>query len=91
MLAPIVTMLTLLSIGRIFYSDFGMLYFLTRNSTALYSITDVIDTYVFRALRSTGDIGMAAAAGFYQSVVGFILILTSNLVVRKANPEYSIF
>lgn len=91
MLTPIITMLTLLSIGRIFYSDFGLLYFLTKNSTALYSVTDVIDTYVFRALRSSGDIGMSAAAGFYQSVVGFVLILTSNLVVRKANPEYAIF
>lgn len=91
MIAPLITMLTLLSIGRIFYSDFGMFFFLPRNSGALYSVTDVIDTYVYRALRLSGEIGMAAASGFYQSVVGFILILASNLLVRRINPENAIF
>ena len=91
MLTPLITMLTLLSIGRIFYSDFGMFYFLPKDSGALYPVTDVIDTYVFRALRNTGEIGMAAASGLYQSVVGFVLILASNLIVKKVNPENAIF
>lgn len=91
MLTPLVVMLTLLSIGRIFYSDFGMFFFLPRNSGALYPVTDVIDTYVYRALRLSGEIGMAAASGFYQSVVGFVLILASNLLVKRINPENAIF
>ena len=57
----------------------------------LYPVTDVIDTYVYRSLRVTGDIGMAAAAGFYQSLVGFVLVLLSNRVVRMFNKENAIF
>lgn len=91
MLTPLIVMLTLLSIGRIFYSDFGMFYFLPRDSGALYPLTDVVDTYVYRALRNTGEIGMAAASGLYQSVVGFILIFASNMLVRKVNPDNAIF
>lgn len=91
LITPLIIMLTLLSIGRIFYSDFGMFYFLPRDSSALYPVTDVIDTYVYRALRNTGEIGMAAASGFYQSMVGFVLILCSNLIVKKINPENAIF
>jgi putative aldouronate transport system permease protein len=57
----------------------------------LYPTTDVIDTYVFRALRDVGDIGMASAAGLYQSIVGFILVLISNWIVRKIDREKSLF
>jgi len=84
-------MMTLLQIGKIFYSDFGMFYFLTRNSGGLYATTDVIDTYVFRALRVTGDIGMSSAVGLFQSFIGLILVLTSNLIVKKSNPDHAIF
>ncbi|MDR0642714.1 MAG: ABC transporter permease subunit [Treponema sp.] len=90
-LIPLITLLSILAIGGIFYSDFGMFFFLTKNSGPLYPVTDVIDTYVYRALRVTGDVGMASAMGLYQSVVGFILVLVSNLVVRKINPESGIF
>ncbi|MDR3167800.1 MAG: ABC transporter permease subunit [Treponema sp.] len=90
-LVPIITLLLILSIGKIFYADFGMFYFLTRDSGMLYPVTDVIDTYVYRALRVTGDIGMASAAGVYQSLVGFLLVLISNLIVKKINPESAIF
>jgi putative aldouronate transport system permease protein len=62
-LIPVITLLAILQIGKIFYSDFGMFYFLTRDSGPLYSVTDVIDTYVYRSLRKIGDIGMASAAG----------------------------
>nr|WP_232058233.1 sugar ABC transporter permease [Cohnella abietis] len=91
LLTPLITLIVLLQIGRIFYSDFGLFYFLPADSGALYSTTDVIDTYVFRALRVTGDTGMATAAGLYQSVVGFLLVLTVNFIVRKINKENAIF
>jgi putative aldouronate transport system permease protein len=90
-LVPVITLLAILQIGKIFYSDFGMFYFLTRDSGALYSAVDVVDTYVYRALRITGDIGMASAAGLYQSAVGFLLVLGSNLIVRRINRESAIF
>jgi putative aldouronate transport system permease protein len=90
-LVPVIILLAILQIGKIFYSDFGMFYFLTRDSGALYSATDVVDTYVYRALRITGDIGMASAAGLYQSAVGFLLVLGSNLIVRRINRESAIF
>ena len=90
-LGPVIILLTILKIGKIFYSDFGMFYFLTRDAGPLYPVADVIDTYVYRALRITGDIGMASAVGLYQSIVGFLLVLGSNLVARRMNPESSIF
>ena len=76
LLMPIILINILLSIGRIFYADFGLFYYVTRDSSMLYKTTDVIDTFVFRGLRSLGDFGMAAAAGLYQSIVGFVLILS---------------
>lgn len=90
-LKPVIILMALLQIGKIFYADFGMFYFLTRDSGTLYAVTDVIDTYVYRALRVTGDVGMSAAVGLYQSIVGFILVLTSNLVVRKIDKDSAIF
>ena len=90
-LVPIMIITTLLAIGRIFYADFGMFFYVTRDSPLLYPTTDVIDTYVFRALRVNADIGMAAATGFYQSVVGFLLVLLSNWVVKRIDPERSLF
>lgn len=83
--------LALLSIGRIFYSDFGLFYQVPMNSGQLYGTTNVIDTYVYRALLQLGNIGMASAAGFYQSMVGFILVLVSNLVIKKISPENALF
>ena len=88
---PVVIMMLLLQIGKIFYADFGMFYFLTRDSGTLYAVTDVIDTYVYRALRVTGNLGMSSAAGLYQSVVGFILVLTSNKIVRKVDEDSAMF
>ena len=90
-LKPVIIIMTLLQIGKIFYADFGMFYFLTRDSGTLYPVTDVIDTYVFRALRVTGDIGMSSAVGLYQSIVGFLLVLGSNLVVRRIDKDSAIF
>lgn len=91
LLAPVLTMMTLLQIGRIFYADFGLFYNVTRDSGMLYETTDVIDTYVFRMLRTVGDIGMASSAGFYQAVVGFLLVLLSNLIVRRMDKDNALF
>ncbi len=91
LLTPLITTLTLMSIGRIFFADFGLFYNVTLDNGALYSTTNVIDTYVFRALKYSGDVGMASAAGFYQAFVGFLLVLASNLFVKKINPERALF
>lgn len=90
-LTPLISMLTLISIGRIFNANFDMFFNLPKDNGLLYSTCDVIDTYVYRALKVTGDTGMATAAGFYQSIVGFILVITSNYVVRKVNDENAAF
>ena len=86
-----IIILTLLSIGGIFYGDFAMIYAFIGDNTVLYKTTDVIDTYVFRALRSTTNMGMTAAIGLYQSFIGFILVMAANTVVKKINPESAIF
>lgn len=91
LISPVITMLTLLQIGRIFYSDFGLFYQVPMNAGALFSTTNVIDTYVFRGLLQLGNIGMSSAAGFYQSLVGFLLVMISNFVVRKINKENALF
>ncbi|WP_340024800.1 ABC transporter permease subunit [Paenibacillus sp. FSL K6-1096] len=91
MLKPIITIMTLLAIGKIFYADFGLFYQVPRDSGTLYSVTNVIDTYVYRGLKTTGEIGMSTAAGLYQSVVGFVLVLTSNYIVRKFDKDSALF
>jgi putative aldouronate transport system permease protein len=91
LISPVIIMMTLLSIGRIFYSDFGLFYQVPLNSGMLYDTTNVIDTYVYRGLLQLGDIGMASAAGFYQSIVGFILVLIANLIVRKRSKDNALF
>lgn len=91
MLRPTVTILTLMSIGRIFFSDFGLFYQVPQNSGALYNVTQTIDTYVYRGLMELNDVGMSAAAGLYQSVVGFILVITANAIVRKIDSDNALF
>ncbi|MCF2939519.1 ABC transporter permease subunit [Paenibacillus alkaliterrae] len=91
LITPVITMMTLLAIGRIFYSDFGLFYQVPMNSGALADTTNVIDTYVFRGLMVLGDIGMSSAAGVYQSIVGFVLVIVSNYIVRKVNRENALF
>lgn len=86
-----VIVLMLLNIGKIFYADFGLFYQVPMDAGQLYNATNVIDTYVYRSLLKLGNTGMAAAAGFYQSIVGFVLVMASNLIVRKTNPENALF
>lgn len=83
--------LNLLNIGKIFYSDFGLFYQVPMNSGALYDVTNTIDTYVYRSLMQLGNVGMASAAGFYQSLVGFALVILTNMLVRKIDRESALF
>ena len=91
LLKPTIVTMFILNIGRIFYADFGLFYQIPMNSGALNSVTQVLDTYVYRGLLELGDVGMSAAAGFYQSVVGFFMVIASNLVVRKLSAEDALF
>lgn len=83
--------LTLMAIGRIFYSDFGLFYQVPMNSGALMNVTNTIDTYVYRGLMTTNNIGMSSAASFYQSLVGFVMVLSANLLVRKIDRDNALF
>lgn len=86
-----IIILTLMSLGNIFRSDFGLFYQVPMNSGTLIEVTQTIDTYVYRGLTRTNNIGMSSAAGLYQSVVGFILVLSANLIVRKIDNESALF
>ncbi len=91
LLKPLMIILTILAIGGIFRSDFGLFYQLPKDSGALYPVTNVIDTFVYRGLMNMGDIGMSTAAGLYQSFVGLILILVANYIVRRIEKDHAIF
>jgi len=91
LIRPVIIVLTLLQIGRIFYADFGLFFQVTRDAGALYDTTLVIDTYVYKGFLVTGDIGMSSAAGMYQAVVGFILVLVSNLIIRRISKDDALF
>jgi len=87
LLKPTIVMLTLMAIGRIFYSDFGLFYQVPMNQGALYATTNTIDTYVYRGLLQLGDISMSSAAGLYQSAIGFVLVLGANMLVRVIDRD----
>lgn len=94
-LIPVIILLVLLDIGRIFFGDFGMIYALVGDKAQLYATTDVIDTYLLRALRSNANYGFSAAIGLLQSVLGFICIFGSNWLVKKYSQrrgeDYTLF
>lgn len=91
LLKPTVIIMVLLSIGKIFYSDFGLFYQVPMNQGMLYDVTNTIDTYVYRGLIQFNNIGMSSAAGFYQSIVGFLFVLTANFIVRKVDSDSALF
>lgn len=90
-LVPTIVTMLLLNATRIFYSDFGLFYQVPQNSGILYDATQTIDVYVYNALLGSGNVGMSAAAGFYQSIVSFVIVILANLMVRKRYPDSAIF
>ena len=88
---PTVVILVLLSLGGILKGQFDLFYQIIGNNGLLYETTDIIDTYVYRALTVNFDIGMGTAAGLYQSFFGFILVMTVNYIIKKIEPDYSLF
>ncbi|CAM4271360.1 sugar ABC transporter permease [Erysipelothrix inopinata] len=88
---PLISIMTILAVGNIMRADFGLFYNVPRNSGSLTAVTQVIDTFVYKGLAASGDLGMSSAAGLYQSVVGFIILMLANTVVRKLDPESSLF
>lgn len=90
-LKPTVVILILLSLGNIIRGDFGMFWNLTGNNPMLYEVSDIVDTYVYRSMIQTQDFGMSAAAGLYQSVLGFAIIITANTIIKKVQPDYVLF
>lgn len=91
MIMPTVIILTLLAVGRIMNADFGFFFNITTDQPMIYPTTDVLDTYIYRALRRTGDIGISSATGFFQSVISFILVLVCNKLAGKYEKEAALF
>lgn len=91
MIKNIIIVLFILHVGKIMYGDFGLFYNVPLNIGLLYPATDILDTYVYRALMTLGDIGMSSAAAFYQAVIGFVLVIVSNTIAKKVDPESGMF
>jgi putative aldouronate transport system permease protein len=91
LLMPTVCILTLLSIGKMMYGDFGMIYAIVGDNGILYSTTDIIDTYIFRALRQTGNPSQAMAISLFQSVIGFLMVFGSNKLASKLFPDGALY
>lgn len=91
LLRPVITILFIMSVGGIIRSDFGLFYQLPRDLGPLYPVTNVLDTYIYRALMQSSEIGMSSAAAFFQSVVGFALIMIANKVAAKIDNENTLF
>ena len=90
-ITPIITILTINKIGAIFRADFGLFFQVTRDSGGLFETTDVIDTYSYRTMRVFADYGTSAAIGLMQSIVGFVMVVTTNAIVKKIDPQNSLF
>ena len=90
-LVPTMIIMFLLSVGQIFRGDFGMFFQLVGNNGVLLETADILDLYVYRALSSGTNLGMSAAAGLYQSVLCFATIMTVNYIVKKIQPDYTLF
>lgn len=91
LIMPTVVIMTLLSLGKIMYGDFGMIYGLVGDNGMLYKTTDIIDTYVFRALRQVGDVSQSTAIGLFQSIIGFIMVYGTNWLARKFYPDGALY
>lgn len=90
-LKTMIIILFIMNVGKIFNADFGLFYNVTQNSGPLYPVTQVIDVYVYNALMATNNVGMSAAAGLLQNLIGFFCIMTANTIVTKVDPDSSLF
>lgn len=90
-LKPMIVILLIMNVGKIFNADFGLFWSVPMNSAPLFPVTQVVDTYVYRAYVFTGDVGMSTAAGFLQNLVGFVCIMTANAIVRRLDSDSSLF
>lgn len=88
---PTMVIMFLLAIGQIFRGDFGMFYQIVGRSQLLLEVSDIIDTFVYRSLINSPNTGMAAAAGLFQSVLCFATVMIANFVVKKIEPDYTLF
>lgn len=91
LIKPTIITMTLIAVGNIFYSDFGLFYQVPMNSGPLVDATNVIDTYVYRTFINSSNVGMSSAAGVYQSIVGFVLVVVSNIIVRRIEKDSALF
>lgn len=91
LLKPTIVILTIMSVGNIFRGDFGMIYAMVRDTAKLLPTTDVIDTFVYRALRQMNNLGMSTATSLFQSVVGCILVISVNALAKKLDPDTALF
>ena len=90
-LIPMITVMLLLSVGNVMKSDTGLFYQVTRNGGVLYKTTQVIDSYILNQIMKSSNFGYTAAASFFQSIVGLLLMLLANGLVRKIEPENALF
>lgn len=91
MLKPMIILMTLMAVGRIFNSDFGLFYQVPLGSGLLYSTTQTIDTYVYRSLLELNNVSMSSAASVFQAIIGFVLVMISNTLVTIIDPENALF
>jgi len=90
-LKVMMSILLIMSVGNIFRGDFGLFYTVPQNTGTLFPVTDVIDTYIYRSLMTLNNVGMATAAGLYQSAVGLVLVLVTNRIIKKISPDNAMF
>lgn len=90
-IVPLACVLTIMGIGGVVKSDFGLFYYVTRNSTQLYEWTDTIDTYVFRSLTTGANFSITSAISLFQNVVGLVLVVVTNKIAKKVDNDYALF
>lgn len=91
LLAPTFIILLLFALGGIMRGQFDLFYQVIGNNGLLFDVTDILDTYVYRTLKQNFDVGLGTAAGLYQSIIGFIVIMTTNFIIRRKQPDYALF
>jgi len=91
LLKPTIIILSIMAVGRMFFSDFGLFYQVPMDVGTLYEATTTIDTFVYRTLMNDHNVGRSLAAGFLQSILGFVMVLATNLIVRRIEPESALF